>query len=730
MATALTRRRFLEGGAGLTFAFTLGGGVAGRAGRALAQAAGVPLNIWVTIATDGTITIVSPAAEMGQGTMTGMPLVVAEELDADWAKVKIVQAPSNRAYGNPGFGGAQVTGASRTTPGYWMVLRQAGAQARRVLLDAVAAEWKVPVGELTTGPSVVIHAGSGRRIAYGDVAKFAKVPATLPKIAEADLKQPEQFRLIGRSVPRVDLPDKVTGKATFGIDVQVPDMLIASVLRAPVPGSGPERVDDAAAKAVKGVTHVIALPWGVGVVGTGFEAVQKGKRALKVTWKQGVPAEKYDTDVVRGEYAAVAVSAFSKAGLDVFSQGDAKGAMGKALRTFSALYTTDHVYHATMEPMTCTASVRGDACELWLGTQAPTINQVAASRALGSTPDKVKVNTVLLGGGFGRRLEQDFVLDAVLLSKATARPVKVIWAREDDVRNDKMRPLTAQYLTAGLDAEGNLSAWRHRIVAASIYARFNPPLYAQLKGRDIPVIEGHELSYAVANQLHELFREERGYDVGLWRSVGPGYTKFAIESFVDEIARAQGIDPVQWRLRLLAHNTRATRVVRAAARMADWERKRRGRALGIAMSDTWRSFIATVAEVSVDARKGTIRVHHLWAAVDPGIAIQPDIVVAQIEGASVFGLSHALGERITVKGGAVQQSNFHDYPLLRMADAPEIDVDVLSSTVAPGGIGEVGLPPIAPAVANAVAALTGARVRLLPMLPERVLAALRDVPKA
>jgi isoquinoline 1-oxidoreductase beta subunit len=729
MARPISRRQWLAGASGLTLAFAVDLGVVGKVSRALAQNAFKP-NVWVTIATDGTITIVSPSVEMGQGSMTGMPLLVAEELDADWSRVKVVQAPSNRAYGNPGFGGIQVTGASRSTPGYYMPLRLAGAQARRVLLDAVAAEWKVPVGELTTGPSVVIHEKSSRRITYGDVAKFAKAPAEPPKVTAADLKKKDQFRLIGTSVPRVEMPDKVTGAAKFGIDVVVPGLVYGAVLRPPVPGSAPEAVDDSAAKAIPGVTQIVPLPYGIGVIGTGYEAVHKGKNALKVTWKKGAPAESYSTDRVRGDYAAVAAS-LSKPGLKVHEQGDYGASMKKAERTFSAVYLSDHVYHATMEPMNATAHVSADgtSAELWVPTQGPTLNQLATAAALKTTPDKVTVHTTMLGGGFGRRLENDFVVDAVLLSKASGKPVKVIWSREDDLKNDKFRPLVAQYLEAGLDAEGNVAAWRHRMVSASIYARFNPPAYAQLKGKDLPVIEGHELSYAIPHQLHELFREERGWDVGLWRSVGAGYTKFASESFVDEMARAQGVDPVQFRLRLLAHDDRAARVVRAAAAMADWDRKRKGRALGIAFSDTWKSYIAAIAECSVDRATGKIRVHEVWCAVDPGIAIQPDIIKAQIEGAVTFGVSHVLTERVTVENGQVQQSNFHDYPLLRMADTPEIHVDILSTDNAPGGIGEVGLPPMGGAIGNAVATLTGARLRELPMLPQRVKRALAAVPR-
>jgi isoquinoline 1-oxidoreductase beta subunit len=409
-------------------------------------------------------------------------------------------------------------------------------------------------------------------------------------------------------------------------------------------------------------------------------------------------------------------------------QGDVARALASAPRTFEAAYVSDHVYHATMEPMNALARVAADgsSADVWAPTQAPSINQLAVAGTLKIPPEKVTIHPTLLGGGFGRRLENDFVLDAVLLSKATGKPVKIIWSREDDVKHTKYRPLVGQYLRAGLDENGNISAWHHRIAGASIYARFNPRAFEALKGVDTPVIEGYELSYSAANQLQEYLREERGLDVGLWRSVGPGYTKFAIESFIDEIARGQRIDPVQFRLRLLAHNPRAAAVVRRAADWAEWDRKRKnGRALGLAFSDTWRSYIASVVEASVDKKTGAIKVHEVWSVVDPGVAIQPDNIVNQIEGATVFGVSAALRERIVIQDGVVKHSNFHDYPLLRMAETPEINVRVISTDNQPGGMGEVGLPPIAPAIGNAVFVLTGARLRSLPMSPERVLAALR-----
>ncbi|PYN96656.1 MAG: hypothetical protein DMD91_20600 [Candidatus Rokuibacteriota bacterium] len=423
MATRISRREFVVGAAaGLTFAFAIDLGRAGRVVRAGAQSAGLSPNVWVTINPDDTVTIVSAAVEMGQGSMTGMPVVVAEELDADWSKVKVVPPPSNPVYGNPGFGGAQIIAASRTTRSFFMPLRLAGAQARRVLLDAVAAEWNVPVSELTTEPSVVVHQRSGRRISYGDVAKFAKVPAELPKMTPADLKRPSEFRLIGKSLPRVELPEKVVGRAKFGIDAEVPDMIYGAVLRPPIQGSAIEAVDDSAARAVPGVIDVIRLPWGVGVVGSGFEAVHKGKAALKVTWKKGARAESYDSDRLLGEYAGIAAS-LSRPGLELHKEGDVAKAMGASVQTFSAAYVSDHVYHATMEPVNALARVGADgmSCELWASTQSPGVNQRAIAGVLKTTPDKVKVNVQLLGGGFGRKVEQDFVLDAVLLTTSSAR---------------------------------------------------------------------------------------------------------------------------------------------------------------------------------------------------------------------------------------------------------------------------------------------------------------------
>jgi len=716
-STAISRRSFMvaAGGFGVAVAFA-------DATEALAQGAkALKPNAWVTIATDGTVTIISPASEMGQGVMTAMPVLLAEDMDADWSKVKVVQAPADaKTFGNPLFNGAMTTGASRTTQGYYKIMRQAGAQTRKVILASVAQEWKVPVDELSTEPGRVVHPKSGRKIGYGDVAKFATVPAQLPAVSDADLKPLAQCRLIGKNVPRIDVPSKTNGTAKYGIDTQLPNMLYGAVLRAPVQGEKPERIDDAAAKAVKGVVQIVPLPYGVGVVAQTYEGAKKAKEALKVTWSTTAKARSYNSDQVLKEYAAIA-NDMSKQSVTVLKHGDPDAAFASAAKVIKADFLSDHVAHACMEPMNATAKVDGDRIEIWTPTQSPTLAQVFGARMGGTTPDKVKVNTTLLGGGFGRRIEPDFTIDAVLLAKAVAgRPVKVIWSREDDIQNDKYRPLAAQHFEIALDGQNNIRAWKHRLVGESIYARAAPPVFQALQGKDPPFHDGAEVVYDFPNHLVEFIREQRGVDVGFWRAVGPGYTKFGIECLLDEVAAMKGVDPVAFRLDLLRNDARAANVVRTAAQMADWSRKREGRYLGIAYSDFWNTHCAEVAEISLNRNTGEIRVHNVWAAVDTGVAVQPANVIAQIESSIIYGVSHALYEQINFKNGEVQESNFHDYRLLRMSEAPMIQVGVIQTNNPPGGIGEAGLPPVGPAIANAVGAATGKRLRHYPFLPERV----------
>lgn len=730
-AIPLSRRAFLATTGGFSVAVAFGGT------RALAKGmAGLKPNAWVTIGTDGVVTIMFPSAEMGQGIMTALPALVADEMDADWKKVRVEQSPSDmKSYGNPGFGGIQATGASRSTQAYFEPLRLAGAQARKVLIAAAASAWKVPPSELSTEPGMVVHAKSKRKMGYGDVAKRAKINGDMPKATASDLKPMDKWRYIGKDVPRVDVPAKSMGKAQFGIDVQLPGMVYAAILRPPVQGEKPEKVDDAAAKAVKGVVAVAPLPYGVAVVGTTVEATKKGKAALKVEWSKTAKARSYDSDKLAAEYMAVARDE-KKAGVLVHKEGDVAKAFAGAAKVITAEYTTDHVSHACMEPMNATARFADGKFEVWAPTQAASLIQLVGAHVFKTTPDKITVHTTLLGGGFGRRFELDFAFDAMgLAMHSGGKPVKVIWSREDDIANDKFRPLTAQLFKVGLDKDGNVVAWHHRLVSESIFARVNPPYFAEKKGRDAPVDDGAELPYDIPASQIDFLREPRGVDVGFWRAVGCGYTKFAMETLIDELAREKKMDPVAYRLSLLQKNPRAAAVVKAAAEMAGWGKPREGRYLGIAYADFGPELPATapsknhcgmVAEVSLNRATGEIRVHNVWCATDPGIAVQPKIIEAQIESGIIYGLSAALYEQITIKGGEVQQANFDTYRVLRQEEVPDIHIKVMPSLKdPPSGIGEVGTAPIAPAIANAIAAATGAKLRQLPMTAERVKAALK-----
>src|SRR5262245_45691396 len=714
----ISRRAFLltAGGAAVAVAF---GGTAGLK-KALAQASSFTPNAWLRVAADGVVTLVSPGSEMGQGTMTAMPLLIAEDMDLDWSKVRVEHAPHMpKLYGNPLFGGNMIVGASRTMRGYYEIMRLAGAQAREIMIQNAARHWKVAASELTTEPHHVVHGASGRKLGYGEIAAFAQVPADMPAVTRDKLKPASQFRLIGKDQQRIDGPDKVTGRAQYGIDTRLPGMLYATVLRAPVSGEGPESIDDGEARKVPGVKQVVRMPYGVAVVADSCPAALKARRALKVTWTNKAKARAYTSDKLLAEYTQ-RVRDLSDVGVVYEAHGDVKGAMAKAAKRLTAEYTSVNVTHACMEPTNCTAQVDGDRIEFWAPTQSRFGVFLAAIKGLGFPPQNVKINVTLLGGGFGRRAENDYAFDAGFIAKAMpGQPIKVIWTREDDIQYTKPRPLTVQRLEAGLDAQGNLVAFHHRIVSEAIYARFAPPAFEKAGGRDLPVCEGAlEPTYGFPNFLLEYLREQRGVDVAVWRSVGAGYTEFAIETFLEEVAAAAGKDPVEFRMQLLAKQPRAQAVLREAMAMSDWKRPRpASRALGIAYGDSWETHIAMVAEVSVDRSTGKINVHELWSAVDCGVALQPRNVQAQIESGAVFGVS-ALRERLMFKDGVAQQSNFHDYPVLRMNEVPKVTTKVIVTDSKPGGIGEVGLPPVAPAVANAVFKLTGKRLRALPFEPE------------
>jgi isoquinoline 1-oxidoreductase beta subunit len=727
MNTHHSRRDFLKGTAGLSLALTLPVVPIDLAGEAAAGETPFAPSVWLTIATDGTITIVSPAAEMGQGSFTTLPLIIAEELDADWAKVKPILPPAwdDKKYGNPAYGSTFQTSASASVHGYFRGLRVAGAQARRVVLDAVAAKWNVPVGELTTEPSVVVHKASGRRMGYGEIAAFAKTPAEMPKIEDRDLKPAASFRLIGHDVPRVELPTKVTGAAKYAMDVQVPGMVYAAVLQSPYPHGAPETVDETEARKVPGITELVRLPDGVAVIGSTLEGTQAAKKLLKVTWSNA-PGVNHDSERALEEFAAVGRD-LGREGVPYEKKGDAKAAMASAARVFRGDYRTRYVYHAQMEPLSATASVSADgkSAEIWAGTQGASgvLNQVA--RLLQTDRAKLTLHQHVLGGGFGRRGQHEVITDAVRLSKAVGKPVKLVWSREDDIAFGKFRPMTAHHIEAGFDAGGRLIAWHHRVVAESVVAYAAAMAGTAPAPTDRIVMKGSPIAqYPIPNKLAEHVVMPGRARIAPWRGVGNGHNAFAAECFIDEMAKELGKDPIAFRLDLSEGQPRMQTLLRAVAEMSDWGRKRDGRALGTATMVKDDTLAAGVAEVSVDRASGRIKVHNVWVALDAGIAVQPKNIAAQTEGSIVYGLGHVLREKIVIKDGRVQQSNFGDYELARMSDVPNIEVKVISTDNPPTGAGEDGLPVLACAVGNAIATLTGVRLRELPFAPERVKGAL------
>ena len=727
----LTRRRFMIGAAGLTF------GIAANvpAGVGAATSEEIVVNPWVTIVTDGTIRIMSPSVEMGQGALTSVPLILAEELDADWDNVDIVLAPPIKSiYGNSLLGGDMYTAGSTSIQAYYKPLRQFGAQVRRVLLENAAQHWGVPVEELTTEPSVVVHAKSGRRLDYGAVASFTKVPDEAPEITESELKSPDKFRLIGTDIMRRDLPSKINGTAQYSIDVRLKDMLYGTIVRAPVQGSAPIKIDDAAARAISGVVEVIPLDYGVGVVAETPWAAFAAKEALQVSWSDQGVAWGFNSEDGWNPLSQIIRSESPKP-KPWEEAGDVTTALKQADETYEAEYRCDFAYHAQMEPLNSVAlvSAAGDKAEIWCGTQSQNMAVDAAAKALELPAEAIKLNDMLLGGGFGRRgnRDEEFVVDSVLLAnQMRGRPVKVHWTREDDVQNGRFRPMPAHYLRGGVNSSGKLIALHHRKAGDGV-ASFQDPGWYEWEGkRDIIEMTGLEIRpYGVPNVLAEYIQHDSGMRTSPLRAIGAAPNTFAIESFIDEIVTKRGLDPVDYRLELLKDTPRATAVVETVAKAADWGRKRDGRGLGFAYrhyayKHNSGSHIGMVAEVSVDQKTGVVKIHNIWASFDCGVAVQPDNVVAQTEGCIIYGLGLALSERITVENGQVQESNFYDYFVPRMKDVPNIHVDLIVTPNDPTGAGQMAVPNVAPAIANAVAAATGVRLRHIPMTPERVLAAL------
>lgn len=670
-------------------------------------------NAFIRIATDGKVTVIVGQAEMGQGVLTSLPMIVADELEVDWKDVSYEHGPAGKDYANPAFG-AQITGGSASVRGFFEPLRKSAASVREMLVAAAAQQWGVPAASLRALNGEVFDPASKRTAKYGTLLEAAAkiTPPAAPK-----LKDPKDFKYIGKSIKRLDSPEKVNGTGIFGIDVKVPGMLTAAILRSPVIGGKVASVDDGAAKAVKGVRNVVRLESGVAVVADNYWASKKGRDALKVTWNEGAMAGVSS----EGIYQASVEAAKIGKGIEAKKVGDVAAGRSKAAKTVEAVYYAPYLAHATMEPMNATADVRADSCEVWSGIQTQMVVQGQVAKELGIPAEKVKINNTLLGGGFGRRLG-DYVMDAVRLSKSVGKPVKVMWTREDDMHGDYFRPSSYNVMSAGLDAAGKPVFWQHRIVSPSIMAVLGPAIFGAAPPPDRlddSSTEGaHTLPYDTQNLYVDWVPINPGVPVGFWRSVGSSHTAFSTECFLDELAHTAGKDPLAFRLSLLAKHPRHAGALKLAAEKAGWGKPvPKGMGRGIAVHESFGSYVAQVAEVSVD-KDGHVKVHRVVIAVDCGQVVNPDTVAAQMEGGMVYGLTAALYGEITLKGGRVEQHNFYDYKMLRMNEMPKCEVHIVPSTEKHGGVGEPGTPPIAPAVFNAIFAATGKRIRRLPIRPE------------
>jgi isoquinoline 1-oxidoreductase beta subunit len=721
MGPKLSRRGFLAGSAGLTFAVGLAGSGATLLTPSEVKAAGLQVSTWVTISPDNMITILTPGAEMGQGSMTSVPLMLAEELDADWDKVVLKTAPSDpKLYGYIRKRRGRVTQSmaivgSRAVMMYHNQMRMAGAQVRKVLVEAAAKKWGVAPSSLRTEPSAVVQPSSGKRLSYGEIAAFATIPATLPKVSKGELKKPADFRLIGKSVPRRDTPAKVNGTAMFSIDVQLPGMVYASTVHSPVQGAKPKSWNEAAIKKLPGVMGAVKLKDGVAVIANNYENVLAARNALEVKWSKG-KAQGYDSvTALETDYPKASMDPKTKS-KKVSSKGDADAAFASAAKVFKADFRSDYGYHAQMEPLN--AVVRYDAAankvEVWEGTQAPGRAVQKVAKALDFKKNQVVHHQMYMGGGFGRRSNPDYTIEAALISREIKKPVKMIWTREEDINYGMFRPQSFQHLEAALDKSGKLVGWRHNVIG---------------DGRRL-LSGGMKISkyYKVPNQhMTEQSSGKHGIRTKHWRAVAHVFNVYAIESLIDQMAVAEGMDPLDFRLQRVPLNAKARRVLEKVAQMSDWKAKRpAGRTLGISMTERSGSLGAEVAEISLDKASGKIRVHKIWAAIDGGTIVQPDAARRNVESAIIYGLSSVLKERATIKDGKVEQSNFHDYEVLRMSEAPEeLHVEFLKRNTKPTGLGEIGNPGIGAAVANAFAALTGKRLHHMPFTPDRVEAALK-----
>jgi isoquinoline 1-oxidoreductase beta subunit len=710
------RRVFLQQtaavGGGLVLALALPGGGGSHASE---QARGGQMNAWLRIGADDSITIVVDRSEMGQGVYTALPMLVAEELEVDLSRIKVVAAPVGDPYVNA-LNGGQVTGTSNSVQDAWEKLRRAGAQARVMLIAAAAQMWHVKPSDCQAHDGRVTSA-QGKAASYGQLAEAA---AKLPVPKDVPLKDASRFRLIGKPLPRLDTADKVDGSAEFGLDVQLPGMLYAVVALSPTLGGKVISVESAAAQAMPGVRSVLTTASGVVVVADHFWQARKARDVLRIDWDQG-PNIGLDNAKIWSVIDAAAaggpgVSALGREEVSAaLKTGNAAEGLKKAAKTLSAVYELPMLAHAPMEPMNCTADVKAGRCDIYVGTQVQQMAQAAAADAAGLKPDQVNVHTTLLGGGFGRRLEVDFIPTAVVASKAVGAPVKLIWTREDDMTHDYFRPPARAAVSAGLDEKGRLFAWALHVTSPSITARFDP---TNKNPFDSVIEYVQNFPYAVPHFDLNYTRREIGIDVGYLRSVSHGPNCFAVESSIDELALAAARNPLDFRLELLAGKPRHTRVLELVAERSGWGKAPQGRYQGLAFMEGYTSYIAQVAEVSVES--GRLKVHKVTCVIDCGQAVNPRIVESQLESGIIFGLSAALWGDITLKNGRAQQQNFHEYRVLRLHETPQIDVHLVPSDAAPGGIGETGVPPVAPAVCNAIFAATGKRLRSLPISAHRL----------
>jgi len=706
--TSLSRRRLLQAGT------AAGGGLIlsvflpfpNHRSQAAAEDGFAP-NAFVRIGSDGQVVLTMPYVEMGQGTYTSIPMLIAEELEVNPQQVRLEHAPPNeKLYANPLLG-VQATGNSNAIRGAWKPLREAGATARIILVAAAAARWSVDPASCRAQDGEVVHPPTGRRLKYGELATEA---AKMPVPAGVTLKAPADFKLIGTPAKRLDAPAKVNGTAVYGIDARPPGVKIATLAQSPVFGGRVKSVDDAAAKAVKGVRQIVRLDDAVAVVADHMGAAKKGLAALKIEWDDGPHANLVTADVARElERATLGSGAVAQ------SIGDADKAMASAATKIEATYQVPFLAHATMEPMNCTVHMRWDACEIWIGSQAVARVQAMAAKAAGLPPEKVIVHNHLVGGGFGRRLEADGAVRAVEIAKHVDGPVKVMWTREEDIQHDMYRPYWFDRISAGLNEQGRPVAWKNRFAGSSVIARWLPPGFKD--GLDPDSTEGAiDLVYDLPNFHVEFVRAEPlGIPTAFWRSVGPSHNVFVTESFIDELAAAAKQDAVAYRRALLDKSPRARAVLDLAAEKAGWgQALPKGSGRGVSLQSAFGSYQAYVAEVEV-SKQGTVRVRRVVCAVDCGTVVNPDTVEAQIQSGIMFGATAALYGEISLKSGRVEQSNFDTYQVLRMNEAPAIDVHIVKSAEPPGGMGETGTSAIVPAIANAIFAATGKRLRKMPI---------------